>query len=214
MHPIIRLAVHLLIFYSITLLASCNQDVPEGRDPCDFVRSTEEVSLDTSTACQECFFKFSFNGRLYEFRDNRIKSFYQCNEENCTETNMNDFFEIKFKSMQRSSDLFSALNEQRALLTPDSLMKTNFNFFQPSFLLKDRCGVEYQVAKNTNIFFPDISSNTLKGISVLNYFVIDDTRYSTSYLISGTFSTQVLIGDKSESIGGSYALIHNITEPF
>jgi len=23
-------------------------------------------------------------------------------------------------------------------------MKTNFNFFQPSFLLKDRCGVEYQ----------------------------------------------------------------------
>ncbi len=116
--------------------------------------------------------------------------------------------------MQRSSDLFSALNEQRALLTPDSLMKTNFNFFQPSFLLKDRCGVEYQVAKNTNIFFPDISSNTLKGISVLNYFVIDDTRYSTSYLISGTFSTQVLIGDKSESIGGSYALIHNITEPF
>lgn len=57
------------------------------------------------------------------------------------------------------------------------------------FLLKDRCGV-------------------------LNYFVIDDTRYSTSYLISGTFSTQVLIGDKSESIGGSYALIHYITEPF
>ncbi|QLH31460.1 MAG: hypothetical protein HWD62_02550 [Cyclobacteriaceae bacterium] len=69
-------------------------------------------------------------------------------------------------------------------------MQTDFNFFQPSFLLKDRCGVEYQVAKNTNIFFPDISNSTLTGISVWNYFVIDDTRYSTSYLISGTFNTR------------------------
>lgn len=213
-HPRIRLDVQTLVFYSLVLLASCNDDILEERDPCDFVRSTDEVSLDTSTACQDCFLKFSFKGRLYDFRDNRIKSFYQCNGEKCTETNVNEFFEIKFNSMQRSSHLFAALKEERALLTPDSLMLTDFNFFQASFLLKDRCGEEYQVAKNANLFSPDVSSSTLTGIKVYNYFVIDDTRYSTSYLISGTFSTQLLIDDVVVSIGGSYALLYNITEPF
>jgi len=143
-----------------------------------------------------------------------IKTWNQCSGEKCIDTNTNDLFEFKLKSLQRSSDLFSALNEERALLTPDSLMLTDFNFFQGSFLFKDRCGVEYQVAKNTNVFSPDLSSSTLTGISVYNYFVIDDTRYSTSYLISGTFSTRVLIGNESVSIGGSYALLYNITEPF
>ena len=214
-YPAMRLCFRALVFVSVAFLSSCNEDMPEERDPCDFVRSVDEVSLDTSTsACQECFFKFSFRGRLYEFNDDRIESWFQCTEEKCTKTNTNDFFEFKLKSLQRSSDLFSSLNIQRALLTPDSLMQTDFNFFQPSFLLKDRCGVEYQVAKNTNIFFPDISNSTLTGISVWNYFVIDDTRYSTSYLISGTFNTRVLIGGESVSIGGSYALLYNITEPF
>lgn len=190
--------------------------MPVVRDPCDFIITTEESSLDTSTSiCQQCFFKFSFRGKLYDFRDDRFESWYQCLEDNkCTEVNKNDFFEFKLKSLHRSSDLFSSLKEQRALLSPDSLIQTDFNFFQASFLLKDRCAEEYQVVKNTNIFFPDISSSTLTGISIWNYFVIDDTRYSTTYLISGTFSTQVMINTKSESIGGSYALLFNITEPF
>jgi len=209
-----RLSAKILIFYSLVFLTSCDDDEPMDRDPCDFVVSAMEIPLDTSTACQECFFKISFKGRLYEFTDNRINSFYQCNEENCSENNVNDFFEIKFKAVQRSSDLFSALNEDRALLTPDSLMLTDFSFFQASFLLKDRCGVEYQVVKNTSLFSPDLSISTLTGISVYNYFIIDDTRYSTSYLITGTFSTKVLIGNEALSIGGSYALLYNITEPF
>lgn len=212
----LRFVFNAILFVLIASFSSCNEDMPEVRDPCDFIISIEEVSLDASTStCQECFFKFSFRGKLYDFRDDRIESWYQCIEEDkCTETNVNDLFEFKLKSMQRSSDLFSSLNEQRALLSPASLMQTDFNFFQPSFILKDRCGVEYQVAKNTNIFFPDISSSTLTGISIWNYFVIDDTRYSTTYLISGTFTTQMLIDNKSESIGGSYALLFNITEPF
>jgi hypothetical protein len=127
------------------------------------------------------------------------------------------FFEFKFKSLQRSSDLFSSLNKQRALLTPDSLMQTDFNFFQPSFLLKDRCGVEYQVAKNTNIFSPDVSSSTLTSISVWSFLIINDgvnpPRYVTDYLISGIFSTQVLIGNESVSIGGSYSLLFVVEEP-
>ncbi len=215
-HPRLRFGFHAIIFVVIAAFSSCNEDMPVVRDPCDFIITTEESSLDTSTSiCQECFFKFSFRGKLYDFRDERFESWYQCLEDNkCTEVNKNDFFEFRLKSLLRSSDLFSSLNEQRALLTPDSLIQTDFNFFQASFLLKDRCAEEYQVVKNTNIFSPDISSSTLTGISIWNYFVIDDTRYSTTYLISGTFSTQVMINTKSESIGGSYALLFNITEPF
>ncbi|MBX2894396.1 MAG: hypothetical protein KF763_03075 [Cyclobacteriaceae bacterium] len=212
---IIRLSAQIFIFSSLALFASCNEELSAVRDPCDFIISTDESSLDTSTStCQECFFKFSFRGTVYDFRDDRIEQWFQCENEKCVKVNKNDFFEFKLKSLQRSSDLFSSLNEQRALLTPDSLMQTAFNFFQPSFVLKDRCGVEYQVVKNTNIFSPDISNSTLAGISIWNYFVIDDTKYSTTYLISGTFSTQVLINDETVSIGGSYALLYTITEPF
>ncbi|HMR58860.1 MAG TPA: hypothetical protein PLM56_12615 [Cyclobacteriaceae bacterium] len=207
----------LCILILITFLSSCNEDMPVIRDPCDFIISTEEASLDVSTACNECFLKLSFQGRLYDFKDNRINTFSEFFGNESLQVNRNDFFEFKFKSLKRSSDLFASLNEQRALLTPDSLMLTDFNFFQPSFLLRNRCGVEYQVAKNTNIFFPDISHSTVTGISVWNFFIVDDgvnpVRYSTSYLISGTFSTQMLIDNKSESIGGSYALLFNITEP-
>jgi hypothetical protein len=39
--------------------------------------------------------------------------------ENVQKTISNDFFEFKMKSLQRSIDLFSSLNKQRALLTPD-----------------------------------------------------------------------------------------------
>ena len=214
----LRFCFSAIIFNSIALISSCNEDIPEVRDPCDFVRSVDEVPLDISTACNECFFKFSFQGRIYDFKDERFAAWFGCEEEGkCFKIYKNDFFEFKFKSLKRSSDLFASLNEQRALLTPDSLMLTDFNFFQPSFLLRNRCGVEYQVAKNTNIFFPDISHSTVTGISVWNFFIVDDgvnpVRYSTSYLISGTFSTQMLIDNKSESIGGSYALLFNITEP-
>lgn len=217
---ILRFCFNTLIFVLVAFLSSCDEDIPEERDPCDFVRSIDEVSLDTSTsACQECFFKFSFREKLYDFRDDRIKTWNQCKEGKCADSNTNDFFEFKLKSLKRSSDLFSSLNKQRALLTLDSLMLTDFNFFQPSFLLKDRCGREYNVAENTNkIFSPDVSHSTLTGISIRNYFVIDDgvnpLRYSTGYLISGTFSTRVLIGDESVSLNGSYALLYNITEPF
>ncbi|MBX2899079.1 MAG: hypothetical protein KF775_05500 [Cyclobacteriaceae bacterium] len=214
---VIRLSFQILIFSSLVLLTSCNEDIPEVRDPCDFVRSVDEVSLDTSTACNECFFKFSFQGRVYDFRDERFGDWFQCEEGKCVIAYRNEFYEFSLKSLNRSSDLFVSLNEQRALLTPDSLMQTDFKFIQPSFMLKDRCGVEYQVAENTNRFFPDVSTNTITNISVWNFTIIDDgvnpLRYSTNYLIGGTFSTQVLIGDKPNSIGGSYSLLYNIEEP-
>lgn len=81
------------------------------RDPCDFIISTEEASSDSSTSlCQECFFKFSFRGRLYEFRDDKIESWYQCSsDEKCTEFNVNDFFEFRFKSLTESSNLFFSI---------------------------------------------------------------------------------------------------------
>lgn len=211
----VRFSFRASLFVLIAIVSSCDEDIPELRDPCDFARSNTEISLDTSTStCSECFFKFSFDGRLYEFNDDFIKTWTQCNGEKCIDTNMNNLFDFKLKSLQHSRDLFSALNQQRALLTPDSLIQTDFNFFQPSFFLKDRCGEEYQVIENTTVFSPDISNSTLTGISVWNYSVIDDTRYSTSYLIRGTFSTQILVNNESKSIGGSYALLYNITESF
>ncbi|MBX2894400.1 MAG: hypothetical protein KF763_03095 [Cyclobacteriaceae bacterium] len=92
-------------------LASCNDDMPAVRDPCDFIISTEESSLDTSTStCQECFFKFSFRGKVYDFRDDRIEKWFGCEEGKCTITAKNNFFEFRLKSLQRSSDLFSSLN--------------------------------------------------------------------------------------------------------
>ncbi|MBX2894398.1 MAG: hypothetical protein KF763_03085 [Cyclobacteriaceae bacterium] len=216
---IARLILQMLTLSSMALLASCNEDVPDVRDPCDFIRSVDEVSLDISTACHECFFKFSFQGRVYDFRDERFESLFGCEEEEkCLITYKNALFDFKFKSLNRSSDLFSSLKEQRALLTLDSLMLTDFSFLQPSFQIKDRCGVEYQVARNTNIFFPDVSRNTITSISVWNFSVINDgvnpLRYSTNYLINGTFSTQILVEDRLESIGGSYALLYTITELF
>jgi len=152
------------------------------------------------------------------FKDERFGEWFGCEEEGkCLKTYKNDFFDFKFKSLNRSSDLFVSLNEQRALLTPDSLRLTDFKFIQPSFLLKDRCDVEYQVVRNTNSFYPDISTNTITKISVWNFTIINDgfnpLRYSTDYLISGTFSTQILIGDKPNSIGGSYSLLYTIEEP-
>ncbi|MCE7865170.1 MAG: hypothetical protein DYG99_16680 [Bacteroidetes bacterium CHB5] len=82
--------------------------------------------------------------------------------------------------------------------------------------MKDRCGGQYPVAQNTNIFFPDVSSNTITNIQVWGSQIIDDEvnpRYSSSYFISGTFSTRILIGDKAESIGGSYTLFFSVVEP-
>lgn len=213
-----RVSVHALIFSMFAFLTSCNKDVLEVRDPCDFVRSVDEVSLDISTACHECYFKFSFQGRLYDFKDERYESWFGCEEEEkCLITYKNSFFDFKLKSLNRSSDLFSSLNQERALLTLDSLMLTNFNFLQPSFQLRDRCKGEYQVAKNTSVFFPDISSSTITSISVWNFTFINDgvnpPRYATDYLLKGNFSTQVLIDEKLESIGGSYALLYTIVEP-
>lgn len=215
---IARLIVQMVIFSSLALLVSCGEDIPEVRDPCDFVRSINEVSLDTSTStCGDCFFKFSFRGRIYDFRDDRIKTWYECEAGRCTKNAVNDFFEFRLKSLQRSSDLFSSLNEQRALLTPDSLMQTNFNFFQQSFLLKDRCGVDYQVTGNSNLFSPDISSSIITSIKVWSFLIINDgvnpPRYVTDYIVSGTFSTQIVIDDKPESIGGSFTLLFDIVEP-
>ncbi|MBX2894401.1 MAG: hypothetical protein KF763_03100 [Cyclobacteriaceae bacterium] len=214
---IIRLSAQIFIFSSLAFLTSCNEDMPEVRDPCDFIRSVDEASLDISTACNECFFKFSFQGRVYDFRDERFGEWFGCEDGKCVITYKNVFFEFNVKSLNRSSDLFSSLNKQRALLTPDSLIQTDFSFFQQSFLLKDRCGGEYQVAKNTSIFSPDISHSTVTGISVWNFNIIDDgvnpLRYSTHYLISGIFSTQVMIENKPNSIGGSYLLLYKIEEP-
>lgn len=213
----VRLTFQIIIFCSLAILISCDKEAPEFRDPCDFVRSVDEVPLDVSTACHECFFKFSFRGRVYNFRDERFGELFGCEGEKCLIKNTNSFFEFNLKSLNRSSDLFASLNEQRALLTPDSLIQTDFNFIQPSFILKDRCNVEYQVAKNSNSFSLDVSSSTLTGIRVWNFFIVDDginpVRYSTTYLITGTFSTQITISGASESIGGSYALLYTIEEP-
>jgi len=211
---IIRFGIQAFIFSSLALLASCSEDIPEVRDPCDFIRSIDEISLDSNGSnFQECFFKFSFQGRLYDFRDDRFRSIVQCNEAACFVNYSNDFFEFKVKRLERNLHLFQSLNKIRPLLTPDSLNLTITNLFQPSFLLKDRCGGQYPVAQNTNIHFPDISSNTITNIQVRDSQFLDDAHYYTDYFISGNFSTRILIGDKAESIGGSYTLFFSVVEP-
>lgn len=216
-YPAMRLCFRALVFVSVAFLSSCDEDITEERDPCDFVRSVDEVLLDSNgSTFQESFFKFSFQGRLYDFRDNRFRNLAQCNEAACFVNYSNDFFEFKVKRLERNLYLFQSLNKIRPLLTPDSLNLTITNLFQPSFLLKDRCGGQYPVAQNTNIFFPDVSSNTITNIQVWGSQIIDDEvnpRYSSSYFISGTFSTRILIGDKAESIGGSYTLFFSVVEP-
>ena len=103
---IFRLCFNALIFVLITFLSSCDEDITEERDPCDFIRSVDEVSLDVSTACNECFFKFSFQGRVYDFRDERFEKWLQCEEEKCIIAIRNAFFEFNLKSLNRSSGLF------------------------------------------------------------------------------------------------------------
>ncbi|HCR54003.1 MAG TPA: hypothetical protein PLM56_17780 [Cyclobacteriaceae bacterium] len=154
--------IHILLFLLAAPLTSCDEDIKDMRHPCDFVLSVDEVTLDTSgSGCADCFFKFSFRGRVYDFHDDRIVDEY----DGFINNYYNDFFEFYLKQVQHSSDLFSSLNQERALLTPDSLKKTDFNFLQPSFMLKDRCDRRYQVEKKTNIFV-DVSNNTITNISV------------------------------------------------
>jgi hypothetical protein len=206
---------HILLFLLAALLTSCDEDIKDMRHPCDFVLSVDEVTLDASSSgCADCFFKFSFRGRVYDFRDDRIIRGYNGFINNY----YNDFFEFYLKQVQNSSDLFSSLNQQRALLTPDSLKKTDFNFLQPSFMLIDRCDRRYQVEKNTNIFVPDVSNNTITNISVWSYFVVPNGEdepiiYSVTYLIKGQFTTRVLVGSDPEIVSGSYALQYTIDEP-
>ncbi len=112
--------------------------------------------------------------------------------------------------------LFS-MNEVRALLTPDSLRKTDFNFLQPSLLLKDRCGVLYQVTENTSIFFPEISNNTITDIKLVNSTIIDNgadpTEYITYYLVTGNFISRIVTNNGSDHISGSYTLDFYVIEP-
>jgi len=206
----------IFVFFLVSLV-SCTDDLSEVRDPCDFIRSVDEVLIDPNgSTFRESFFKFSFQGKLYEFKDDRFQNLAQCNEASCFVNYSNDFFEFKVKRIARNLYLFQSLNEIRPLLTPDSLNLSDTNLFQPSFLLKDQCGGQYNVAQNTNIFFPDISSSTITNIQVWGSQIIDDEvnpRYSASYFISGTFSTRILIDDKAESIGGSYTLFFSVVEP-
>jgi hypothetical protein len=201
------------------LFASCKDEVVELRDPCDFYISAAEVPLSGSTySCENCFFKFSFREKLYTFTKNQLpESLMTFRGEGGKELTVyeNDFFEFQFAYLHHSRDLFFSLDQQRPLLTPDSLKKTDFNFFQPAFVLKDRCDNQYQVAENTSIYFPEISNHTLKSISVVNSYLINEEppRYSTTYLISGVFSSQILTNKGSEYISGSYSLHYWIQDP-
>jgi hypothetical protein len=201
-----------------SVFSSCKEEEPEPRDPCDFFISTDEVPPLTSTnPCATCFFKFSFKGKVYDFKNNQVPgAMIQFGEDGKDIiAYYNDLFEFQFKHLNRSPDLFFSLNQQRALLTPDSLKKTDFDFFQPAFVIKDRCGMIYQVAENTNLYAPDISYNTIKNISVWSSELVntEPPHYSTTYVVSGEFTTQILIGQESEYIAGSYSLLYSLDEP-
>lgn len=209
-----RFCFNSLFFTSMAFVSSCDEDISTVRDPCDFIRSVDEVLLDPNgSTFRECYFKFSFQGRLFDFRDDRFSSMVQCNETTCFINYSNDFFEFKAKRLGRNRYLFESLNAIRPLLTPDSMNLITINLFQPSFILKDPCGGQYNVAENTNIFFPDVSSNTISDIQVQSSQLLDDTQYVTGYFISGAFSTRILVEGKSESIGGSYTLFFSVVEP-
>jgi hypothetical protein len=211
-------SIHIVVIM-FSLLFSCKEEVIDTRDPCDFFISTDEVPLLTSTnPCESCFFKFSFRGKLYNFKNDQMPGgMIQFGEGGKDIISYyNDFFEFQLKYLHRSRDLFFSLNQQRALLTPDSLKKTDFNFFQPAFVLKDRCGIIYQVAENTNIYTPDISNNTIKNITVWSSQLVNEqppTRYYTIYLVSGDFTSRILTGKDPDYISGSYSLLYSIVEP-
>ena len=62
--------IHILLFLLAAPLTSCDEDIKDMRHPCDFVLSVDEVTLDTSgSGCADCFFKFSFRGRVYDFHE-------------------------------------------------------------------------------------------------------------------------------------------------
>ncbi|QLH31466.1 MAG: hypothetical protein HWD62_02580 [Cyclobacteriaceae bacterium] len=42
-YPAMRLCFRALVFVSVAFLSSCDEDITEERDPCDFVRSVDEV---------------------------------------------------------------------------------------------------------------------------------------------------------------------------
>jgi hypothetical protein len=199
-------------------LSSCKDEEVVARDPCDFFLPTDEIPLlPTTNPCTNCFFKFSFRGKVYDFNKNKLPgAMIQFGEDNKDIISYyNDLFEFQFKYLHRSRDLFFSLNQQRALLTPDSLKKTDFNFLQPAFGLKDRCGKLYQVSANTNIYAPDISNNTIKNISVWSSEIVNEqppTRYYVTYLVSGEFATQVVTGKDIDHVSGSYSLLYSIVE--
>ncbi len=204
-------------FVCAFLLLSCSgEEEVDKREPCDFVISTAEIPLSTSR-CKDCSFRFSFKGRTYDFDEDRITSDFRTDENgNSTFSYYNDFFEFKFKSVDRHNNLFASLNEERSLLTPDSLQQTDFNFLQPSFLLKDRCSRQYQIAGNTTDYYPDVSRNTITDIVPWNFQAIDigsgGMLYVTDYLVTGTFSTEILDSSESYVIAGSYTLQYQVTE--
>lgn len=210
-------AISCRAFVCALLLLSCSgEEEVDKREPCDFVISTAEIPLSTSR-CKDCSFRFSFRGRTYDFDEDRITSDFRTDEnDRSTFSYYNDFFEFKFKSVDRHNNLFASLNEERALLTPDSLQQTDFNFLQPSFLLKDRCGRQYQVVGNTTDYYPDASRNTITGIVPWNFQAVDigsgSMLYVTDYLITGTFNTEIVDTNESHVIAGSYTLQYQVIE--
>lgn len=209
---------HSFLFVLVASFSSCSEDIPEMRDPCDFVRSVDEVSLSTSTNCKSCFFKFSFRKELFEFHQDRINREFRCGVE-CEKNTIayyNDFFEFQLKFLHRNRDLFFVLEETLSLLTPDSLRKTDYNILQPSLIIKDRCGKQYQIAENTSIFFPDVSSNTITEIKLVDSAIIDNgtepTEFITFYLVTGNFTSRILTGNDSDYISGSYNLEFYVIE--
>ncbi|QLH31462.1 MAG: hypothetical protein HWD62_02560 [Cyclobacteriaceae bacterium] len=58
-YPAMRLCFRALVFVSVAFLSSCDEDITEERDPCDFVRSIDEVLLDSNgSTFQESFLNF------------------------------------------------------------------------------------------------------------------------------------------------------------
>jgi hypothetical protein len=205
---------------SVLFTISCNSDEVEIRDPCDFVRSINEIASEASTPSDDYFVKFSFQENVYHFQNNRIDaSIVSVNiEENQRNILVfeNDFFEISFFIPLVAKTLFLRLNDKQELLTKEAFLAADPALVRASFVLMDRCGNNYPILSNDLIASPfDQSTITISAIELKEIAISEGgVYYLATFSVSGTFRAVLEIDNRQSVLGGSFSLPFSTLENF
>ncbi|MFT5955431.1 MAG: hypothetical protein ACI8QD_002283 [Cyclobacteriaceae bacterium] len=210
----------ILLISSVLFTISCNSDEVEIRDPCDFVRSINEIASEPSTSSDDYFVKFSFQENVYYFQKNQIdKSIVTVTIEDnqrSIEVFKNDFFELSFSTPHLARTLFLSLNDQRELLTEEAFLASDPTLLRASFILLDRCGNNYPVLSDDLVTsFSDRSTITVAAIELKGVLPVKGgVYYLADFTVSGTFRAVLEIDNRQSVLGGSFSLPFSTLENF